>query len=53
MHQGIKNEKTHVSIDPGSHDLDPGPQEKSMKSFCLSFGKDCSVNHVNVADCIN
>ncbi len=31
--------KTH---DPGSHDPDPGPQEKSTKKSCVSFETECS-----------
>ncbi len=27
--------------DPGSHDPDPGPQEKSMKKSCVSFETEC------------
>ncbi len=27
--------------DPGSHDPDPGPQEKSMKKSCVSFEAEC------------
>ncbi len=31
-----------ISHDPGSHDPDPGPQEKSMKKSCVSFETECS-----------
>ncbi len=30
-----------ISHDPGSHDSDPGPQEKSMKKSCVSFETEC------------
>ncbi len=30
-----------VYHDPGSHDSDPGPQEKSMKKSCVSFETEC------------
>ncbi len=30
-----------ISRDPGSHDPDPGPQEKSMKKSCVSFATEC------------
>ncbi len=39
----ISNSLSHAPFDPRSHDLDPGPQEKSLKSFCVSFGKDCTL----------
>ncbi len=45
----ISNSLGHVPLDPGSHELDPGPQEKSLKSFCVSFGKDCSFEMVAYA----
>ena len=33
-----------ISHDPGSHDPDPGPQEKSTKKSCVSFGKECMID---------
>ncbi len=30
-----------ISHDPGSHDPDPGPQEKSTKKSCVSFETEC------------
>ena len=30
-----------MSHDPGLHDPDPGPQEKSMKKSCVSFETEC------------
>ncbi len=30
-----------ISHDPGSHDPDPGPQEKSMKKSCVSVETEC------------
>ncbi len=34
----------HISHDPGSHDPDPGPQEKSMKKSCVSFETECTIH---------
>ena len=34
-------DRMHISHDPGSHDPDPGPQEKSMKKSCVSFETEC------------
>ena len=31
------------SYDPGSHDTDPGPKEKSMKKSCVSFETECNI----------
>ncbi len=38
-------QKTYMQIshDPGSHDPDPGPQEKSMKKSCVSFETECKT----------
>ncbi len=30
-----------ISHDPGSHEPDPGPQEKSTKKSCVSFETEC------------
>ncbi len=30
-----------ISHDPGSHDPNPGPQEKSMKKSCVSLETEC------------
>ena len=30
-----------ISHDPGSHDPEPGPQEKSTKKSCVSFETEC------------
>ena len=32
--------------DPRLHDPDPGPQDKSTKKSCVSFGKDCTMTIV-------
>ncbi len=32
-----------ISHDPGSHDPDPGLQEKSMKKSCVSFETECRM----------
>ena len=41
-------DKTDVQIshDPGSHDPDPGPQEKSTKKSCVSFETECSTGKI-------
>ncbi len=31
-----------ISHDPGSQDIDPGPQEKSTKKSCVSFETECN-----------
>ncbi len=38
-----KKKKTHMQIshDPGQHDPDPGPQEKSTMKSCISFETQC------------
>ena len=33
----ISNSMDHVPLDTGSHDLDPGPQEKSIIEIILRF----------------
>ncbi len=35
-----------ISHDPGLHDPDPGPQEKSMKKSCVSFETECRMDAV-------
>ncbi len=32
-----------ISYDPGLHDPDPGPQEKSKKKSCVSFETECII----------
>ncbi len=32
-----------MSLDPGSHDPDPGPQEKSTEKSYVSFETECSA----------
>ncbi len=38
-----------ISHDTGSHDPDPGPQEKSMKKSCVSFETECRINDLTGA----
>ncbi len=40
MNLGLYMQMSH---DPGSHDSDPGSQEKSMKKSCVSFEAECSI----------
>ncbi len=44
----LENLYAEISYDPGSHEPDPGPQEKSTKKSCVSFETEC-IKHYPIS----